>query len=89
MFASIWLLKYDSTVENRLRGYVPHWNIIIDKKYNEVEEAQKLLYVIASRAKRNLHLIAESGRQTKKRDPYRTNPQLEQFRFEYDVFEEN
>jgi DNA helicase II / ATP-dependent DNA helicase PcrA len=72
-----------------LKGYIPHWNLIFGDKYNEVEEAQKLLYVIASRAKRNLHLIAESGRETRRGDPYQTNLQLEQLSFEYDVSEES
>ncbi|MGR5962012.1 3'-5' exonuclease [Bacillus paranthracis] len=41
-----------------LRGYIPHWSAI----YNQVEEeANKLLYVIASRAKENLFLFAERG----------------------------
>ncbi|HDR7257773.1 ATP-dependent helicase [Bacillus sp. BR_7] len=62
-----------------LRGYIPHWSAI----YNQVEEeeANKLLYVIASRAKKNLFLFAETGRFTKKGRPYEMNYQLKMLDF--------
>ncbi|MDA1617288.1 ATP-dependent helicase [Bacillus cereus group sp. TH204-1LC] len=63
-----------------LRGYIPHWSAI----YNQVEEeANKLLYVIASRAKENLFLFAERGRLNKRSSPYEINRQLKGVRFNY------
>jgi hypothetical protein len=40
-----------------LDRYIPHRSAI-----NPIESANKLLYVICSRAKKNLHLISETGR---------------------------
>ncbi|MEX0599856.1 MAG: ATP-dependent helicase [Rhodothermales bacterium] len=69
-----------------LKGYVPNWDSIF-KEGNEVasDRASKLLYVICSRAKRRLHLIAESGRRSKTNNPYTTTPLLNRVEFEYDV----
>ncbi|WP_342429323.1 ATP-dependent helicase [Neobacillus sp. FSL H8-0543] len=68
-----------------LWGYVPHWSSIIRKPYNEALGASsKLLYVIGSRAKRNLHLFAETGRKTQSENAYVINHQLGQLSFEYD-----
>lgn len=38
-------------------GYVPHFN-----DNNGIENSKKLLYVLASRARKNLHLISEKQR---------------------------
>jgi DNA helicase II / ATP-dependent DNA helicase PcrA len=60
-----------------LRGYVPHWNQIIYKSFNEeLSASNKLLYVITSRAKSNLHLISETGRLTTSFNAYEPNRQL-------------
>lgn len=60
-----------------LRGYVPHWSQIINQPIsNEIEEANKLLYVICSRAKKELFLFAEKGRYTINRKEYETCHQL-------------
>lgn len=68
-----------------LWGYVPHWSSIIDQDYYIAESAsEKLLYVIGSRAKRNLHLFAEKGRRTNSGSAYRINHQLAKTTFEYD-----
>lgn len=40
-----------------LDGYVPHFN-----DNNGIENSKKLLYVLASRARKNLHLISEKYR---------------------------
>ena len=48
-----------------LEGMVPH-NSEVDKH----AAANKMLYVICSRAKKNLHLISEAGRMNYRRDPY-------------------
>ncbi|MFM7457415.1 MAG: UvrD-helicase domain-containing protein [bacterium] len=66
-----------------LRGYVPHWSAIISG--DERETSQRLLYVIASRAKLNLHLIAERGRVTNNGKPYEINLELDEVGFAYDL----
>ena len=40
-----------------LDGYVPHFS-----ESNKEEGAKRILYVIASRARKNLYLISEQGR---------------------------
>lgn len=68
-----------------LRGYVPHWSAIINKPEQLGKEREsKLLYVISSRAKRRLHLIAESGRVTQRGRPYETANLLRNLRFDFD-----
>ena len=68
-----------------LRGYVPHWSVIISGTNPEASEREsKLLYVICSRAKRCLHLIAETGRTTQRGSPYETAELLKRIRFNYD-----
>lgn len=68
-----------------LRGYVPNWSVIINGSNWEADESEsKLLYVVASRAKRQLYLIAESGRQTQRGAPYQTSPLLAAVEFDYD-----
>ncbi|WP_406652133.1 UvrD-helicase domain-containing protein [Bacillus cereus] len=61
-----------------LRGYVPHWSQTNRNTswQNEINESNKLLYVICSRAKNNLFLFSESGRITKSGQPYAVNYQL-------------
>ncbi|KOP70267.1 hypothetical protein AMS59_20815 [Lysinibacillus sp. FJAT-14745] len=69
-----------------LWGYVPHWNSIIKQPYDISESAsKKLLYVIGSRAKRNLYLFAEQERKTKSGYNYQINDQLAQANFQYDI----
>lgn len=65
-----------------LNGYIPHWNDIFAG--NTSEAARKLMYVICSRAKTNLHLISETGRTTKKGDDLEITPELAKVTFEYD-----
>ena len=48
------------------------------------DRASKLLYVICSRAKKRLHLIAESGRFTQNNNEYETTPLLRSIEFDYD-----
>lgn len=68
-----------------LRGYIPHWSQIINQSsHNEIEESNKLLYVICSRAKKNLFLFSENGRLTKSRAQYRVNNQLNRISFDFD-----
>jgi DNA helicase II / ATP-dependent DNA helicase PcrA len=71
-----------------LRGYVPHWSTIINGNERDASEREsKLLYVICSRAKRRLHLIAESGRTTNSGRPYETANLLKRIGFGFDSSE--
>ena len=78
--------EYDTVIAfGLLKGYVPHWSVIINGTAQEASEREsKLLYVICSRAKRRLHLIAEAGRTTQRGRPYETARLLRQVRFNYD-----
>lgn len=67
-----------------LRGYLPHWSQIINQPINnEIEESNKLLYVICSRAKKDLYLFSESGRMTQRNQPYQVNSQLNRVEFQF------
>ncbi len=66
-----------------LRGYLPHWSSIING--DELEVSSNLLYVLASRAKLNLHLIAEQGRITGNGKAYEVNQELDEIIFNYDL----
>jgi superfamily I DNA/RNA helicase len=72
-----------------LKGYIPNWNSIYDENIDEDVEARRLLYVIISRAKTNLHLISEFGRRTRPGNPYDTNMNIENVGFEYDTVDFN
>jgi len=69
-----------------LEGYVPHWNDIFNKTPKQRENvAKKILYVICSRAKNNLHLICEKNRFTKKRNEYKINKEIKELSWVYDL----
>jgi DNA helicase-2/ATP-dependent DNA helicase PcrA len=60
-----------------LKGKVPHWNVVINSPIGiQNSEANKLLYVISSRAKSKLYLFSETGYKTNKGKPYEPTPQL-------------
>lgn len=65
-----------------LNGYIPHWNEIFSG--NATEASKKLMYVICSRAKSNLHLISETGRTTKRGIELTMTPELASKTFTYD-----
>ncbi len=65
-----------------LFGYIPHWNEVFSG--NAVDASKKLMYVICSRAKNNLHLISETGRTTRRGDELATTPELASKIFDYD-----
>jgi superfamily I DNA/RNA helicase len=67
-----------------LGGVVPHWSVIRTPLVAEERES-KLLYVICSRAKRRLHLIAEAGRATQSGNAYETAWLLNGIDFLYDA----
>jgi DNA helicase II / ATP-dependent DNA helicase PcrA len=62
-----------------LKNYVPHW-----KEDDLIVAGKKLLYVICSRAKTNLHLIAEKGRTTRSGTPLVTTSLLANVKYSYD-----
>lgn len=68
-----------------LNGYIPHWDIIINKpqQYRE-EETKKLLYVVCSRAKKNLYLFSEQGRTTNNGNPLTSTDEIASITFSYD-----
>lgn len=62
-----------------LEGMVPHFN-----DPNGQDSALKLLYVIGSRARKNLHLISETGRPRGRYNTYTATLELEAVEFDYD-----
>lgn len=61
-----------------LNGYLPHWEYIYnnEKKVCRKTETYKLLYVLCSRAKKNLYLFSEKGRKTRKGYNYTPTDEL-------------
>lgn len=55
-----------------LNGYLPNWEYILNplKKQVREEETCKMLYVLCSRAKKNLYLFSEQGHKTKSGNEY-------------------
>ncbi|MEI4550546.1 ATP-dependent helicase [Pseudoalteromonas spongiae] len=75
--------EYDVVISfGLLQDLVPNFND------NSVDSAKKLLYVIGSRARKNLHLISEKGRMTgsgRYRREYQPTEFLYQLNFTYDL----
>ena len=71
-----------------LKGYIPNWNSVFDSNIDEDVEARRLLYVIFTRAKKNLHLISEYGRKTQRGSSYCTNQNIECIDCEYDALDQ-
>ena len=68
-----------------LKGYIPHWDIIINKPIDyQKNETKKLLYVVCSRAKKNLFLFSEQGRTTQKGAPLLSTDEILEIDYEYD-----
>lgn len=68
-----------------LNGYIPHWDIIINKPLDYREaETKKLLYVVCSRAKKNLYLFSEQGRITQRGAPLLPTDEILAINYEYD-----
>lgn len=79
--------EYDTVIAfGLLKGKIPHWNEIINTPTVADSNARQLLYVLCSRAKRNLHLISEAGRTTPppKNHPYEQTHLLKTLRYSYD-----
>jgi len=72
--------EYDAVIAyGLLEGMVPHFS-----DANGIESAKKLLYVIASRARKNLHLISERGRRRGRYGEYETTNVLASYPYGYD-----
>ena len=68
-----------------LNGYIPHWDTIINKSQDYREnETKKLLYVVCSRAKKNLYLFSEQGRVTQRGTPLTPTEEIVSIDYEYD-----
>jgi superfamily I DNA/RNA helicase len=82
--------EYDTVIAfGLLRGYVPNWAAIIHETAQvALDRESKLLYVVCSRAKRRLHLIAEAGRTTQRGGAYHTAELLRGIQFDFDELEE-
>lgn len=65
-----------------LNGFIPHREDI--SKKTDYEAQRKLLYVVCSRAKRNLHLISEVNRQSRGQF-LQVTPELGKLTFDYDI----
>ncbi|MGL4581015.1 MAG: 3'-5' exonuclease [Shewanella xiamenensis] len=74
--------EYDAVISfGLLEGLVPNFND------SSAESAKKLLYVIGSRARKNLHLISERGRMEGPNQIERTSTEVLQLvQFPYDNF---
>jgi len=69
-----------------LNGYLPNWNVIIHGSNGERKnEADRLLFVISSRAKENLYLFSEQGHFTRRGDPYQPNDEINAICYKYDL----
>ena len=71
--------EYTSVIATGLlNGCLPHWDYIRDpiKKLCRKNETYKLLYVLCSRAKKNLYLFSESGRTTRNGFQYTSTDEL-------------
>ncbi len=72
-------LEFDTVIAfGILEGYVPHSN-----DTNGTDTAKKMLYVVSSRAKKNLHIIAESGRINFRRRPLYITKVVGNYDYEY------
>ena len=70
-----------------LNGHLPHWDYVWneDKKPMRKRETLKLLYVLCSRAKKNLFLFSEKGRITKKGYMLVPTDELNSISYDYDT----
>ncbi len=68
-----------------LFGMIPHWEAIYSPTISEIDEAKKMLYVIASRAKKSLYLFAEQGRRTQSGKSYALTEILKNYDYNYDL----
>lgn len=68
-----------------LNGHLPNWNYFYELRAFKESDTKKLLYVMCSRAQKNLYLFSECGRTTKKGTPLEITDELRECSFEYDT----
>jgi DNA helicase-2/ATP-dependent DNA helicase PcrA len=74
--------EYDAVIAyGLLECMVPHFS---DRE--QIESAKKLLYVVCSRARKNLHLVSERGRRRGWSGDYQTTDILAEYSFNYSQF---
>lgn len=79
--------EYDTVIAfGLLNGILPHWDYIMkaDLKTQRRDTTKRLLYVLCSRAKKNLYLFSESGRSTTRGYPLAATDELAQYFYMYD-----
>lgn len=69
-----------------LNGILPNWNDIIDRPLLRKDIAYRLLYVLISRAKKNIFLISENGRKTNTGKLYYPTDELNTLRMVFDDY---
>lgn len=69
-----------------LDGYLPHNNYLYEEKYKPLKDSNTnhLLYVLCSRARKNLYLFSEKGRCSNKGYEFNCNYILNSYKFDYD-----
>lgn len=69
-----------------LNGILPNWNDIINRPLLRKNIAYRLLYVLISRAKKNIFLISENGRRTYKGNLYNPTDELQTLGMVFDDY---
>lgn len=80
--------EYDTVIAfELLNGILPHWDYIMkaNLRTQRRDITDKLLYVLCSRAKKNLYLFSENGRCTNNGYPYTATDELKQYYYQYDL----
>ncbi|TPG44152.1 UvrD-helicase domain-containing protein [Flavobacterium pectinovorum] len=76
--------EYDTIIGfGLLQNWVPHFQDV-----NGIVNSKKMLYVLASRARKHLHLISESGRQINRYNPHGLLPTSHLIEYEFDYNDE-
>ena len=74
--------EYDTVIAfGILNGYIPHWDTIYRRPQHREDETKKLLYVVCSRAKKNLYLFSEQGRTTANGKPLTSTDEMIAIKF--------
>lgn len=76
--------EYDTVIAiNLLKGKIPHWEEVFNSYDQGESSAMKLLYVICSRAKKNLYLFSEEGYLTGTGTSLTPTPLLKSVNFDF------
>ena len=79
--------EYDTVIAfGLLNGILPHWDYLFKDQLiaQRRKTTKKLLYVLCSRAKKNLYLFSETGRYTNKGYPLTPTDELIEYFYQYD-----